>query len=123
MLSVGPQQSSIFSRFAERNAGWWSLDGNLVNSCSMFETLDAEVNPAHLGYLLNGGFLLLLVSALLPGVANAPAEGDDIYTKPSLWEVAKTGSILGEPDGTAGGGTKVAPAPDGRGCTDQNLPL
>ena len=71
----------------------------------------------------NGGFLLLLVSALLPGVANAPAEGDDIYTKPSLWEVAKTGSTLGEPDGTQGCGTNVAPDPDGRGCTNRNLPF
>ncbi len=65
---------------------------------------------------------MLLLSALLPGVANASAEGDDIYAKPSVREVAKTCSTLGEPDGTQGGSTNVAPGPEGKGCTDRNHP-
>ena len=47
----------------------------------------------------NGGGAMLLLAALLPNVANAPAKGDDIYLKPSVWEVFWTGSTLGEPDG------------------------
>ena len=94
----------------------------MSNSAFISENIDQELSLADL-QTANGGFFLLLVSALLPGVANAPAEGDDIYTKPSLWEVAKTGSTLGEPDGTQGGGTNVAPGPDGKGCTDRNLPF
>jgi hypothetical protein len=95
---------------------------SMSNSAFISENIDQELSLAELQNA-NGGFFLLLVSALLPGVANAPAEGDDIYTKPSLWEVAKTGSTLGESDGTQGGGTNVAPGPDGRGCTDRNLPF
>ena len=74
----------------------------MSNSAFISENIDQELSLEDL-QTANGGFLLLLVSALLPGVANAPAEGDDIYTKPSLWEVAKTGSTLGEPDGKAPG--------------------
>ena len=69
----------------------------------------------------NGGFLLLLLSGLMPGSANAPAPGDDIYLKPSLIEIVKTGSLNGEADGTEP--SRVAPSPDGKGCTDRGLPL
>ena len=70
----------------------------------------------------NGGGAMLLLAALFPGVANAPDKCDDIYLKPSVWEVFWTGSTLGEPDGTEPGPCKVAPGPDGKGCTDRNLP-
>ena len=70
----------------------------------------------------NGGVAMLILAALLPGVANAPDKCDDIYLKPSVWEVFWTGSTLGEPDGTEPGTCKVAPSPDGKGCTDRNLP-
>ena len=93
----------------------------MANSAFISENIDQEISLADLK-TANGGFFLLLVSALLPGVANAPAEGDDIYAKPSVWEVAKTGSTLGEPDGTQGGSTNVAPGPEGKGCTDRNDP-
>ena len=53
----------------------------MSNSAFISENMDQELSLEDL-QTANGGFLLLLVSALLPGVANAPAEGDDIYTKP-----------------------------------------
>ena len=66
------------------------------------------------------GFFTLLIAALLPSLANAPSFGDDIYEKPGVIEVIKTGSTLGSPDGTAG----VWAGEDGKGgCTDRNLPL
>ena len=74
----------------------------MTNSAFISENVDQELSLTDL-QTANGGFFLLLVSALLPGVANAPAPGDDIYTKPGLLEVAKTGSTLGEPDGKAPG--------------------
>ena len=42
----------------------------------------------------NGGVFLLLLSALLPGVANAPGKGDDVYTKPAIPEVIKKIPVL-----------------------------
>ena len=75
---------------------------SMSNSAFTSENVDQELSLTDL-QTANGGFFLLLVSALLPGVANAPAPGDDTYTKPGLLEVAKTGSTLGEPDGKAPG--------------------
>ena len=75
----------------------------MTNSAFISENVDQELSLTDL-QTANGGFFLLLLSALMPGVANAPAPGDDIYTKPGLLEVAKTGSTLGEPDGKAPGG-------------------
>ena len=69
---------------------------------------------------VNGGLLGLLIAALLPSPANAPAPGDDIYTKPGLIEVVTTGSTLGNPDGRAPG---VWAGEDGKGCTDRGLPF
>ena len=43
----------------------------------MSESIDQELSVTDL-QAVNGGFLLLLVAALLPGVANAPGEGDDV---------------------------------------------
>ena len=86
------------------------------------ENTDQELSIQDL-QAANGGGVLLLLAALFPGVANAPDKGDDIYLKPSVWEVFKTGSTLGEPDGKEGGPAKVAPGPDGKGCTDRNLPF
>ena len=94
----------------------------MTNSSFISENPDQELSLDDLQNV-NGGVFLLLLSALMPGVANAPGEGDDIYMKPSLWEIAKTGSTLGAPDGTQGGCTNVAPGPDGKGCTDRNLPF
>ena len=74
----------------------------MSNSAFTSENVDQELSLTDL-QTANGGFFLLLVSALLPGVANAPAPGDDTYTKPGLLEVAKTGSTLGEPDDKAPG--------------------
>ena len=70
----------------------------------------------------NGG-ILMLIEACLPGIANAPDKGDDINEKPSVWEVLKSFSTLGEPDGQEGGRTQVARISDGKSCTDRNLPL
>ena len=63
----------------------------------------------------NGGVFLLLLSALLPGVANAPGKGDDVYTKPAIPEVIKTGSTLGESDGKAGTGVWQPPGEEDPG--------
>ena len=93
----------------------------MTNSSFISENIDQELSFTDL-QTANGGFFLLLLSALLPGVANAPAEGDDFYAKPSVRQVVKTGSTLGEPDGTQGGSTNVAPGPEGKGCTDRNHP-
>ena len=92
-----------------------------MSTSFMSETTDQELSIQDL-QSANGGILMLL-AALLLGVANAPAKGDHIYTKPSLWEVVTTMSTLGEPDGTEGNSTNVAPGPDGKGCTDRNLPF
>ena len=83
------------------------------------ELLDQELSLNELEDV-NGGFLGLLIAALLPAPANAPAPGDDIYTKPGLIEVVITGSTLGNPDGKTPG---VWAGEDGKGCTDRGLPL
>ena len=81
---------------------------------SVNDSIDQELSLDDL-QTMNGGFLLLLVAALLPGVANAPGEGDDVYTKPGTWEVIKTGSTLGEPDGKAGTGVWQPPGEEDPG--------
>ena len=58
----------------------------MSNSAFISENVDQELSLADL-QTANGGFFFLLVSALLPGVANAPAPCDDTYTKPGLREV------------------------------------
>ena len=85
------------------------------------ENKDQELSLQEL-QAANGG-ILMLIAACLPGVANAPDKGDDIYEKPSVWEVFKSFSTLGEPDGKEGGPPQVAPTSDGKSCTDRNLPL
>ena len=84
------------------------------------ELLDQELSLNELEDA-NGGLIFgLLIAALLPSPANAPAPGDDIYTKPGLIEVGTTGSTLGNPDGKASG---VKAGEDGKGCTDRWLPF
>ena len=80
----------------------------------MSESIDQELSVTDL-QAVNGGFLLLLVAALLPGVANAPGEGDDVYEKPGMFEVIKTGSTLGGPDGKAGTGVWQPPGEEDPG--------
>ena len=78
------------------------------------ETVDQELQLEELSEM-NGGLLLMLIAALLPGVANAPGEGDDVYTKPGMLEVIKTGSTLGESDGKAGTGVWQPPGEEDPG--------
>ena len=64
------------------------------------ESIDQELSLDDL-QAMNGGWLLLLISALLPGIANAPGPGDDVYKKPGTLEMIISGNPIGDPDGTA----------------------
>ena len=71
-----------------------------MTTSSVKESIDQELSLDDL-QAVNGGFLLLLISALLPGIANAPGEGDEVYKKPGIGEIITSGSPNGDPDGTA----------------------